>query len=212
MTSNLGYLLTEFFLHYGFKFNWFTVGLSSNLNSPFFHKLVRSWYYVGSPYCTAIEDPTDFGNNVGKSIRGLPYIRQAFQFAYYRLIGQHRSLTEISPTLLSTIISTNDLFTNRFNNPNEINLDIEENLSLEPKNQNRTKIDLTNSTPSGSESEISQESEESYESEESEEYEEFEESVRPRRGARRARATANFIPVKVPNTTRKNKRHKKRRK
>jgi len=105
--SNLGFLLIEFFLHYGRKFNYYVLGISTRNGGGHFLKAARHWLDFQRPYLLSIEDPQDPENDVGRSShRILPFVQRSFLTAYLRLVAQPSK--HWSPTLLSRIINPED--------------------------------------------------------------------------------------------------------
>jgi len=113
MYHNLGYLLVEFFYHYGRRFNYYSTGITCRNGGSYYLKADKHWLDAGRPFLLSIEDPQDEDNDVGRpSHRIVPHIQQAFIHSYLRLVCAPKTL--YLPTLLSRIIYPMDpLFSNR---------------------------------------------------------------------------------------------------
>jgi len=107
MFQNLGFLLIEFFLHYGRKFNYYVLGITTRNGGAHFLKAHKDWLEYSKPWLLAIEDPQDPDNDVGRSShRIVPIIQHAFLTAYIRLVS-HPPINWV-PTPLSRVIYPED--------------------------------------------------------------------------------------------------------
>eukprot|EP01084_Bolivina_argentea_P098051 176250_1 len=85
MQFNLGSLLLDFFLLYGYQFHSARVGLSIRNGGSFFRKQMRGWYDEKRPYLFSVENPEDVTSDVGKNSYQIMRCKKAFACAYDRL-------------------------------------------------------------------------------------------------------------------------------
>ena len=92
LTSCLGVLLTDFFLHYGRVLNTQVVGVSCREHKGFFfNKRSRGLEQPDRPYLLCVEDPHDPLNDLGRNSFSFSRVRASFEFAYNQLQLPSRS-------------------------------------------------------------------------------------------------------------------------
>ena len=110
LDMNAGELLLDFFRLHGRALKHEVVGISCTRGGSFFRKRSLLFHYPERPELTAVQDPNDADNDLGKNSYNAVKVKMAFDYAYTRLLA----LPKPGESMLARIIRLDSMLFNRY--------------------------------------------------------------------------------------------------
>ena len=116
LEMNAGELLLDFFRLHGRALKHEVVGISCTRGGSFFRKRSLLFHYPERPELTAVQDPNDADNDLGKNSYNAVKVKMAFDYAYTRLLA----LPKPGESMLARIIRLDSMLFHRYKGDGEV--------------------------------------------------------------------------------------------